>query len=300
LFTLVCGDNRPIIFPQHLESSKSTTAKQGKLLNKGSIKLCDISGIIVEPNILAQKGIVFYPPIYFKIVNVTKFHHHQALHWIAAEGEVETCSLLPVDVNHPVIQQFPLKVLLFNKIMHTTRVLKECPALPQQHVRVMHNVRNKGCAIAGMKLLQCIVNYLLKCPCVGGKNTGKIVRHLAGVSKYRNDNDDLVASLQTNNILGGETLVNRLEDGWLMIRVWGDISLFINMAEWVPGREGVKKDRLTRTGVVAVAVVGVTVAHLFKAGVNKSNATDCFPTLSVKEDFTLQHSWCGWVVRPTP
>jgi hypothetical protein len=53
--------------------------KQGKLLKKGGVKLQYIAGIIVEPNILAQKGIIFYPPRYFEIANVTKFHHHRTV-----------------------------------------------------------------------------------------------------------------------------------------------------------------------------------------------------------------------------
>ncbi len=70
----------------------------------------------------------------------------------------------------------------------------------------MHNVGNKGCVIARMKPMQCIVNYPLECPCVGHKNTGKIARHLPVVAKNKNDNDDLVASLQTNNVLRKENL----------------------------------------------------------------------------------------------
>jgi hypothetical protein len=118
-----------------------------------------------------------------------------------------------------VIRQLPLKVLLLSKITHTTRVLKECPALPQQRVRFTHSVGYNGYVITGMKPSQCIVNYPLECPCVGSKNTGNIARHLPVDGKNRNDNNDLVASLQTNNILWGETLVNRLEDRLSMIRV---------------------------------------------------------------------------------
>ncbi len=71
----------------------------------------------------------------------------------------------------------------------------------QQHVRFMYNDGYKGCAIARMKPSQCIVNYPLECPSVGRKNTGNIVRHLPVDDKNRNVNNDLIASLQTNDVL---------------------------------------------------------------------------------------------------
>ncbi len=70
-----------------------------------------------------------------------------------------------------------------------------------------------------MQPLQCIDDYFLEGPCVREKNKCPIVRYL--VSQHSNHNNQLVASLQPNNIMRGGTLVDWLQDGGPMIRVVG-------------------------------------------------------------------------------
>jgi hypothetical protein len=76
-----------------------------------------------------------------------------------------------------------------------------------------------------MQPSQCIVNYFLEGPRVREKKKHPIIWYL--VAQHLNNNNQLIASLQPNNIMRRETLLYQLQDGGPIVRVvGGDILMY--------------------------------------------------------------------------
>jgi hypothetical protein len=83
-------------------------------------------------------------------------------------------------------------------ILHTTGELEEGDILSWQRVAGAYHLFNEKFLIARMKPSECIVDNFCECLHIIIMNCCTVVHNI--VPKHRNDKNELVASLQTNNV----------------------------------------------------------------------------------------------------
>ena len=141
--------------------------------------------------------------------NMPEFEEDSYFCGVPTNDKIHPCTLSPIHINDTRVGMLSLEVFSFCIITHTYGILDECVSIPFEFVMISDYLFNKCTALIGVHPHQRFFDNPLEDINILPKNNCQTFVSLVGDS--RDNNNKLIASFQTNDVLWREAFVYRLQ-----------------------------------------------------------------------------------------
>ena len=158
------------------------------------------------------------------IATLPQFNEDRLLCDVPANDKIDSSALPPIGINYTRIIVITLEMFLFRIITDVNCILNVLLPISSKLLITCYDLFNVPITIVSVNTPIYFVNYSLEKQIILAKNKQDIF--VCRVGNSWDHNNQLVTCFQTNNILGRELFVNRLQHQRTMRRVlWDDVLI---------------------------------------------------------------------------